>query len=152
MKGIRLDFLTDLSFRPLKIWFIVIITLATSAFMVRAIWELAIVTAVGSIVIMILLILVVTSMYAFALYFTIRPNLKLLRSRPVRIWATALLTACMISGIIHFVRFVPSPESVPPWSVVIAILLLLTEISIYFLLLRVIWSSWKIEGSRFSGR
>ena len=136
----------DMSYLPFKIWFIVTVTLGLGAVMVRLAWEVTFTTAVGSMVIITLLMLVTLSIYALLLYFTIKPGLKKLRRTPVRIWATVIITASLIGSIIHFVRFIPSPEAAPPLSVIIATMLLLFGISAYLLALRVIWSNWKTEG------
>jgi len=119
------------------------ITPALGAVVIRLVWELTIATAVGTWVIIILLILVTLGIYALLLYLTIKPSLKKLKSLPVGIGVTVIITAVLISGIIHFIRFVPSPEAALPLSVVIASLLLLGSISAYALALRVIWSIWK---------
>ena len=123
----------------LRVWLMVSITLALGAVVVRLIWESTTATAVGSMVIVALLILVTLSIYALLLYLTIKPSLKKLKSLPVGIGATVIITATLISGIIHFIRFVPSPEAASPLSVVIASLLLVAGISAYLLVLRVIW-------------
>ena len=127
----------------LRIWLMVSITPALGAVVIRLVWELTIATAVGTWVIIILLILVTLGIYALLLYLTIKPSLKKLKSLPVGIGVTVIITAVLISGIIHFIRFVPSPEAALPLSVVIASLLLLGGISAYALALRVIWSIWK---------
>ena len=127
----------------LRIWLVVSITPALGAVVIRLVWELTIATAVGTWVIIILLILVTLGIYALLLYLTIKPSLKKLKSLPVGIGVTVIITAVLISGIIHFIRFVPSPEAALPLSVVIASLLLLGSISAYALALRVIWSIWK---------
>ena len=127
----------------LRIWLMVSITPALGAVVVRLVWELTIATAVGTWVIIILLILVTLGIYALLLYLTIKPSLKKLKSLPVGIGVTVIITAVLISGIIHFIRFVPSPEAASPLSVVIASLLLVGGISAYALAIRVIWSIWK---------
>jgi len=123
----------------LRVWLLVSITLAISAVIVRLAWEVTFTTAVGSMVIIVLLIVVTLGIYALLVYLTIKPSLKKLRSLPVRIWVTIIITAALISGIIHFVRFVPSPEAASPLSVIIATLLLLAGISAYPAALLVIW-------------
>ena len=127
----------------LRIWLMVSITPALGAVVVRLVWELTIATAVGTWVIIILLILVTLGIYALLLYLTIKPSLKKLKSLPVGIGVTVIITATLVSGIIHFIRFVPSPEAASPLSVVIASLLLVGGISAYALAIRVIWSTWK---------
>jgi len=132
--------MNDMNRLPLRIWFIASITLALSAVIVRLVWQVTITTSVGSLVVVILLILAILGTYALLLYLTIKPSLKKLKSLPVAILVTVIATGVLIDGIIHFVRFVPSPEAVSPLSVIIATLLLTAGISAYLLALWVIWS------------
>jgi len=92
-----------------------------------------------SLAIVSLLIFATSTIYALFLYLTIKPSLKKLKSLPVRIWVSIIFTAAIISTIIHYIRFVPSPEAVETLSVVIASLLLTAGISGYLLILWVIW-------------
>ena len=128
---------------PLRVWLMVSVTLTLAAVVVRLVWEITTTTAVGSLVIIILLILVTLGIYALLLYLTIKPSVKKLKSLPVSLGVTVIVTAAAIGGIIHFIRFVPSPEAASPLSVVIASLLLVGGISACPLALRVIWSIWK---------
>ncbi len=121
-----------------KTWFIATITLVLGAIIVRLAWELTTAVAMGTFTIVALLILATLAIYALLLYLTIKPRIKRLASRPIRIWITTIATAGIISGIIHFIRFVPSPEAAHPLSVIIAVLLLTTGISAYLLVLWVI--------------
>ena len=121
-----------------KTWFIATITLVLGAVIVRLAWELTTAVAMGTFTIVALLILATLAIYALLLYLTIKPRIKRLASRPIRIWITTIATAGIISGIIHFIRFVPSPEAAHPLSVIIAVLLLTTGISAYLLVLWVI--------------
>ena len=132
-----------MNYLPLKIWFIATVTPALGAVVVRLIWEITTATAVGTWIIIILLILVTLGIYALLLYLTIKPSLKKLRSPHVSVGVTVIGTAALISGAIHFIRFVPSPEAASPLSVVIASLLLAGGTSAYSLALRVIWPVWK---------
>ena len=127
----------------LKIWFMVTITLALGTLIVRLVWQIVEIPSAGTLTIMIPLILAILGIYALLIYFTIKPNLKKLKSLPIGIGVTVTATAGLISSIIHFIRFVPSPEAEPPLSLIIAVLLLLAAISGYFLLLWVIWFFWK---------
>ncbi|MDD4873913.1 MAG: hypothetical protein PHE15_02925 [Dehalococcoidales bacterium] len=128
-----------MNYLPFRIWLLVSIALAISAVMVRLVWEATISRPVSSMVIIALCILVTLGVYALILCLTIRPSLKKLRSMPIRICGTIIITAALIGGIIHYIRFVPSPEAASPLSVVIATLLLLAGISAYPLALLVIW-------------
>lgn len=128
-----------------KVWLIVSVTLALSAIMVRFIWETTLATEVGTIVIVALLMLATLGIYALFLYLIIKPDWEKVKSPPVKIWFTVIITACLISGIIHFIRFVPSPEAASPISVVIATLLLLAGSTAYLLAVGLIWSIWKFK-------
>ena len=127
----------------LRIWLMASVALVLGAVVIRLIWEITTATSAGSLAIIILLILVTLGIYALLAYLTIKPSVKKLKSLPVSIGVTVIVTAALTSGIIHFVRFVPSPEAASPLSVVIASLLLVGSISAYLLALRVIWSIWK---------
>jgi len=132
-----------MKYLPLKIWLIVAITLALSALIIRLVWEIVYGPPAASLVLIILVIVAFLGIYVLFIYFTIKPNMKKLTSLPVGIAVTVMATAGLIGGIIHFIRYVPSPEATEPLSVVIATLFLLAGSSAYFLLLWVIWSIWK---------
>ena len=127
----------------LRIWLIVSITPAIGAVLIRFVWEATIPRPVTSLIIIILLILAALSVYALLFYFTIKPNLKKLKSLPMGILIMVIATGVLIAGIIHYIRFVPSPEAASSLSVIMASLLLTAGISVYLLLLWVIWSIWK---------
>ena len=135
------------SLLPLRIWFIASITLLISAVIVRLAWEVTYAPSAGYLFVVLAILLVTLGIYTLFLYLIIRPSLKKLKSLPVRKWVTIIITSALIGGVIHFVRFVPSPEAAAPLSVVIASLLLTGGISAYLLVLWVIWSVWKGRGS-----
>jgi hypothetical protein len=126
-----------MNYLPFKIWFIVALTLALGAVIVRLAWE--VIVAAPSPVVIILVMFTTLSIYALLLYLIIKPSLKKLKSLPVRIWVSVIVTAAIISAIVHYIRFVPSPEAASPLSVIIASLLLAASISIYLL---VLWALW----------
>ncbi len=126
-----------MNYLPFKIWFIVALTLALGAVIVRLVWE--VIVAAPSPVVIILVMFTTLSIYALLLYLIIKPSLKKLKSLPVRIWGSVIVTAAIISAIVHYIRFVPSPEATSPLSVIIASLLLAASISIYLL---VLWALW----------
>ena len=128
-----------MNYLPIKICFIMAVTLAISAVVVRLAWEFPYVAARPSRVMIILLIFATISIYTFLIYLAIKPSLKILTSLSVRIWVTVMATAGLIGGIIHFTNFVPSPEAAPSLSTVIAILFLLAGVSGFLLLLWVTW-------------
>ncbi len=132
---------------PLRIWLIVSVTLLISAVIVRLAWAVTYAPSAGYLFVVLAILLVTLGIYALILYLSIKPSLKKLKSLPVRIWVAIIITGALIDGIIHFVRFVPSPEAASPLSVVIASLLLVGGISAYLLVLWVIWSVWKARKS-----
>ncbi len=132
--------------RPhLRLLLIVSVTLAISAVMVRLGWELTSAAAVGTVVIVALLMLATLGLYALCLYFSIKPNMKKINSPSVKRLLMVIITAAFISGIIHYYRFIPSPEAASPLSKVIATLLLLAGISGYLLVLGYFWSVRKAK-------
>ncbi len=132
---------------PLRIWLIASVTLLTSAVIVILAWAVTYAPSVSYLFVVLAILLVTLGIYALFLYLIIKPSLKKLKSPPVRIWVTIILTSALIDGIIHFVRFVPSPEAASPISVIIASLLLIGGISAYLLVLWVIWSIRKTRES-----
>jgi len=78
------------------------------------------------------------SLYALIFYFTFKPNWKKLKSLPFGIWVAIMATGGFIGGIIHLIRFVPSPEASEPPSIVISALYLLAGTSAYFMLIRIL--------------
>jgi len=128
-----------MNYLPLRIWLIVSVTLAIAAVVVRLVWEVIGAPSAGYLFVVLAVLLVTLGIYALILYLTIKPSLKKLKSLPVRIWVTVIITAALIDSIIHFVRFVPSPEAASPFSVIIASLLLTAFVSAYPLALWVIW-------------
>ena len=132
---------------PLKIWFIVNLTLALIAGIISLVWRVTITTSAGSLVVIILLILAILGIYALLLYLTIRPSLKKLKSLPVAILVTLVATGAITGGIIHFLRFVFSPDPLLSLGVIVAALLLAAIVGAYLLILWFIWSVWKARGS-----
>jgi len=128
-----------MNYLHLRIWLIVSVTLAIAAVIVRLVWEVIDAPSTGYLLVVVAVLLVTLGIYALILYLTIKPSLKKLKSLPVRIWVTVIITAALIVSIIHFVRFIPSPEAASPLSVIIASLLLTAVVSAYPLVLWVIW-------------
>ncbi len=128
---------------PFRIWLIVSVTLLISAIIVRLAWAATYAPSAGYLFVVLAILLVILGLYALFLYLTIKPSLKKLKSLPVRLWITIIITGGIIDGIIHYVSFVPSPEAASPLSVVIASLLLVGGTGAYLLVLWVIWVVWK---------
>ena len=135
----------DMNRLSFRLWLMVSITLALGAVIVRLAWEATYTTAAGSMAIIALLMLAILGIYALFLYLVIKPSREKVASLPVRVSFTVIITAGLTSGIVHYFRFIPSPEASSPLSVIIATLLLTGGISAYLLTLRVIWSIWKAK-------
>ena len=133
----------DMKHLPLRIWFMVTLALALAPVIIRLVWEMTLTTLAPSLVILILVILTIVGIYGLVLYLLIAPSMKKLRSLPVVIGVIVVFTAGLIGSIIHYIRFVPSPEAASPLSVVTATLLIAAAISGYILILWAVWSFWK---------
>ena len=132
---------------PLKVWFIVSLTLAFIAVIISLVYRVTITDSVSSLVVIVLRILAILGAYALILYFTIRPSLKKLKSLPMAILVTLVATGAIVDGAIHFFRFVFSSTPTFPYGIIVAVLLLAAGIGAYLLLLWVIWAVWKARGS-----
>jgi len=121
----------------------VTVTLALLAVVIRAVWQIVVIPTAGTLTIFIPLIFTILGINALIIYFTIKPNLKKLKSPPALLGIVLVLTGGLISGTAHYSNFIFSPEAEPLTSKIIATLLVLGTISGYFLAIRVIWSMWK---------
>jgi hypothetical protein len=82
----------------------------------------------------------------FFLVLLVRPGLfQKLKTRPVRIGVSAVVTMALVTLSIHTARFLPSPLAAHPFSQTMAILLLAALIATYPLILIYIWRVWKRE-------
>jgi hypothetical protein len=128
---------------PLRIWFIVSLTLALIAIIASLVYRATITTSAGSMVVISLLILAILGTYALLLYLTVRPSLKKLKSLPVVIVVTLVATGAITDAVIHFFRFVFSPDPHIPFGVIVAVLLLAAGFVAYLLVLWIVWSVWR---------
>jgi len=129
--------------RTLKIWSLVTITPVIMAAIIRIIWELAVNFSTSGLTMSVLIIIGFIGLYAFLLYLALKPNIKMLSSLPLWIGIAVLAAGCIIGGIIHLTRFLPSPQSELPWSLVIASLYLFAALNAYGILLWFVWWLWK---------
>ena len=132
-----------MKYLPLKLWFIVTMTITLVAVVMRAVWQIVVIPTASTLSIFIPIIFGLLGLNALIIYFTINPSLKKLKSPPALLGITVALTAGLIGGIIHFNHYICSPEAEPLASKVIATMLLLGSTSSYFLVIRVIWSILK---------
>ena len=129
--------------QTLRIGSLVTVTPVIVAIIIRIIWELMANPSTDGLIMLIPVILGLLGLYALIACFIVKPNPKMPASLPVGMGVAILATAGLIGGVIHLTRFIPSPEAGLPWSLVIALLYLLTGTSAYLMLLRIIWSNWK---------
>ena len=87
-------------------------------------------------------IVVIAGTNALIIYLLIAPSMRKIKSLPIGIWVIGIFTAGIIGSIIHYIRFVPSPEGDAPLSIVVATLLLIAAVSGY---LAVLWVFWFIS-------
>jgi len=127
----------------LRIWFLVTMTPVFAVAIIRLIWEATVNPSAGTLTMVILVVLGFLGVYALLIYFTIKPDFKKLKSLPAGIALALMATGGFISGIIHFIHFVPSPQAAVPLSLVLAILFGFAGTSAYFLILWLVWSNWK---------
>ncbi|MFC1911854.1 hypothetical protein ACFLXG_01680 [Chloroflexota bacterium] len=126
----------------LRVWLMVSCTFALSAVIVRLAWEIYVNPLAGTLAVVIPVIVVIAGTNALIIYLLIAPNMKKIRSLLIRIWVIAIFTAGAVGSIIHYIRFVPSPEAEAPLSIVIATLLLIAVASGY---LAALWALWFIS-------
>jgi hypothetical protein len=134
----------------LRIWFLITMTPVFAVAIIRFIWEAVVNPFPGTITIVILVVLGFLGAYALLVYFTINPDLRKLKSLPFLIGLALLATGCFVSGIIHFIRFFPSPQASVTLSLVFAFLFAFAGVSAYSMILWITWTIWKSRKSRKS--
>jgi hypothetical protein len=132
-----------MNYARLKIWFIVTFTLAVIAIVIRAIWQIVAIPTPGTMLIFIPLILALLGADALFAYLVIKPE-KLKRG-----WfaagITIVLTAGLMAGVSHFVRFITSPQADPILSKVIGALVLSSSVSAYSIIIYIVWSLRRVR-------
>jgi hypothetical protein len=123
----------------LKIWFIITFTLAVAAIVTRSIWQIVDITTVGTMLIFIPLILALLGADALFAYLMVRP--EKMKSMWFATGLTVILTAGLLAGITHFVRFIISPQADPFLSKVISALVLSSSVSAYSIIIYIVWAS-----------
>ena len=127
-----------MNYSRLKIWFIVALTLAIVAVVIRAIWQIVVIPTPGTMFVFIPLILALLGINALFAYLAI--NTQKLRSKPYLIGIIVALTAGLLAGVVHFVRFIISSEADPFLSKIIGSFVVLSSISAYIIVVCLIWS------------
>jgi hypothetical protein len=127
-----------MNYSRLKIWCIISFTLAVIAIVIRSIWQIIVIPTSGTMLIFIPLIVAILGMNALFAYLVVNP--QKLRSPPFLTGVTVALTAGLLAGVTHFVRFIISPEAEPVLCKVIGFLVVLSSVSAYLIIVYLLWS------------
>lgn len=131
---------------PFRIWAMITITLTMGALILILSREISYVTSADGLVMFILLILATLGIWGLAIYLIIKPGFKMLQSLLFKGSVTMIVTAGIIAGFIHYIRFIPSPEAASALSKVIATLLAIAGMSAWLQLIWVVWASCVQDG------
>jgi hypothetical protein len=127
-----------MNYARLKIWFIVTFSLAAIAIVIRSIWQITSIPTGGTMLIFIPLILALLGADALFAYLVIRP--EKLKSGWFATGVTVVLTAGLLAGVTHFVRFIISPRADPVLSKIISAFVLSSSVSAYSIIIFIVWS------------
>jgi len=130
-----------LSFR---IWVVMSVTLAMSAVILILARHISYAASVVGLAMLSMCVVTALGVWGWVTYFILRPGVKVLRSPFFQGSVTVITTAGIASAVIHYLRFIPSPEAAATLSKVIATLLMTAGISAYPLLMWLIWSYKKM--------
>lgn len=129
-----------LSFR---IWAVITTSLAMSAVILILARHISYATSVAGLAMLSMCVATALGVWGWVIYFILRPGVEVLRSPIFRGSVTVIITGGIASAIIHYFRFIPSPEAAATLSKVIATLLMAAGISAYPLLMWLVWSHIK---------
>lgn len=121
-----------------RLWVIITFSLAAIAIIIRSIWQIVVIPTPGTMLIFIPLILCILGADILLIYLVLNPDKT--RTVPFLAGISAVLTAGLIAGVVHFVRFIVSPVADPFLSKVIGWLVLSSSVSAYFLIVNYLWS------------
>jgi hypothetical protein len=127
----------------LRIWFIASFTLAVIAMVIRCLWQIVVIPTPGTMLIFISIIVTLLGGEAAIIYLVLRP--EKIKSLPSVICLTVAFTAGLVAVLAHFFRFIGTPQAAPFFSKVIASLLTVSSISVYFLAIYAIWSLRRVK-------
>jgi hypothetical protein len=122
----------------LKIWFFVTFSLAVIAIVIRSIWQITSIPTAGTMLIFIPLILALIGADVLFAYLLIRP--EKLKSGWFATGVTVVLTAGLLAGVTHFVRFIISPRADPVLSKIISAFVLSSSVSAYSIIIFIVWA------------
>jgi hypothetical protein len=124
--------------KRLKVWSIVTFSLAAIAIIIRAIWQIVVIPTGGTMLIFIPLILALLFAEFLVIYLVMRP--ARMKRLPFTVGITVALSAGLVAGVSHFIRFIISDKADPFWSKVISSLVLAASLGAYSLILYAVWS------------
>ncbi|MFH1647853.1 MAG: hypothetical protein ABID71_09265 [Chloroflexota bacterium] len=130
-----------MNYARLRLLAAVTLSLAIIAVTIRAIWQVVVIPTPGSMLVFLPLTAALLLLEAALIYLAARP--EKLRSRTFSLGLSVALTAGLLAGVSHFVRFIISPQAEPALSKLIAALVLLASISAYTMILYLMWSRRK---------
>lgn len=134
-----------MNYSRLKVWCTVTFTMAVIAIVIRAIWQIVVIPTPHTMLIFVPLIVALLGVDALVAYLVFKP--EKLKKLPFSIGITVALTAGLLAGVTHFVRFIISTQADPFFSKVIGYLIVLSSVSAYFIFLYVIWSLRKARNN-----
>ena len=130
-----------MNYMRFKILLVLSLTLALMGVVIRAIWQIVDIPTPNTMIIFIPLIIALLGGNAFLAYIIFHP--QKIRSLPVVVGLTLVLTAGLVAGVKHYINYIPSPEAQWLLSKIIATLIVLGSVGIYLLVLWILWSFWK---------
>jgi hypothetical protein len=134
-----------MNYSRLKIWFIITFTMAVIAIVIRAIWQIVVIPTSGTMLIFIPLIVALLGADALFAYIVVNP--QKLKSLPFQVGITVALSAGLLAGVTHFVRFIISPQAEHVLCKVIGFFVVLSSTSAYAIIVNIIWSLRKARNN-----
>ena len=126
-----------------KIWFIISFSMAVIAIVIRAIWQIVVIPTSGTMLIFIPLIIALLGIDALIAYIILNP--RKLKTLPFQVGITVALSAGLLAGVTHFVRFIISPQAEHALCKVIGFFVVLSSVGAYALIVNIIWSLRKVR-------
>jgi len=103
-------------------------------------------TSVVGLVMLIMCVVTALGVWGWVTYFIHKPGVKVLHNPFFQGSVTVIISMGIVSAVIHYLRFIPSPEAAATLSKVIATLLMAAGIIVYPLLMWFIWFHIRREG------
>jgi len=124
-----------------RIWLLASITPMVIMLLIRLGWHGYANRTLYSISYVVLLELAMLIGYGIVFYFLTSTAPKKFQKKFVRISVIVLVNLGMVGGVVHFIRYVPSPEAINSLAIALAALLLVGGLSGYALFVKYMWDS-----------